>query len=119
MAKKQTTVATDLKDIPDESAPNKTPSLPAMTGPGVATLQIPGVDKFVRKYESAKSKRCAESPLELAAKNELKYALQQARESLPLNSDGQRFYRSDEYEKDYLLDEKLAFKKHHTEDEED
>lgn len=117
----------DLKDIPTdtftESDPtppkNKTMSLPAMTGPGVETPKIPALDKLVRKYEAAKEKRVMASPDEIAAKNELKFALHQNAASLPVNSDGFRFYRSEEYEKDFVLEETLKMKKFGTDDEDD
>ena len=115
----------DLKEINGdefkESPPpkNKTGTLPAMTGPGVEVPKNATLDKFIAKYEKAKEKRCAESPSELAAKKELKYALHQARESLPVNSDGERFYRSADYERDYVLAEKLTVKKHHDDEGDD
>ena len=114
----------DLKDIPADTfqespSRNKTPSLPAMTGPGVETPKIPALDKLVRKYEAAKQKRVEASPDEIAAKNELKFALHQNAATLPVNSDGLRFYRSEEYEKDFVLEEKLKMKKFGADDEDD
>lgn len=117
----------DLNDIPadefKESPPpppkNKTPSLPAMTGPGVETPKIPALDKYIRKYEAAKEVRCTASPDELTAKKELQYALHQQRASLPINSDGAPFYRSEEYERDYILTEKMKVKKFGADDEDD
>ena len=115
-----------LKDLPPdtftESDPppkNKTPNLPAMTGPGVETTKIPALDKFVRKYETAKEVRCTASPDELAAKKELQFALHQQKSSLPINSDGFAFYRSEEYERDYILVEKMHAKKFGSEDDDD
>jgi hypothetical protein len=111
-------VIKDLKDLPD-APKNKTPSLPTMTGPGVETPKIPALDKFIRKYESAKEKRCAESPGEVAAKKELQYALHQQRASLPINSEGEPFYRSEEFERDYILSEKMKMKKFGAEDDDE
>ncbi len=102
----------DLKDIPggSKSEKGKPQELPGVTGPGVEPMRIPALDKFIVKYETAKAKRCAESPGELQAKKELKFALHQQAASLPVNADGMKFYRSSEYEKDYILEEKLAIK---------
>jgi hypothetical protein len=115
-----------LKDIPpdtfteaDPAPKNKTASLPAMTGPGVETPKIPALDKFIRKYETAKEARCNASPEEKAAKNELQYALHQQKASLPVNSDGFAFYRSEEYEREYILVEKMKSKKFGAEDDDD
>jgi hypothetical protein len=107
------TVVKDLKDLPGGTKPDakgKPQELPGVTGPGVEPMSIPTLDKFIVKYETAKAKRCAESPGELQAKKELKFALHQQASSLPLNADGIRFYRSSEYEKDYILEEKLVCK---------
>ncbi len=115
----------DLKDIPAEDfkespAPkNKTGTLPAMTGPGVEVPKNPALDKFIRKYEAAKEKRCTASPDEIAAKKELQFALHQHRASLPINSDGEPFYRSEEYERDYVLQEKMKVRKFGAEDSDD
>ena len=126
MSKKKSKDLKDLKDIPTdkftESDPppkNKTGELPAMIGKGVETPKIPVLDKFIRKYESAKEKRCAESPGELEAKKELQFSLHQQKASLPINGDGAPFYRSEEYERDYILCEKMKVKKFGAEDDDD
>lgn len=110
--KKKETIVKDLKYIPggSKSEKGKPQELPGVTGPGVEPMKIPALDKFITKYETAKAKRCAESPGELQAKKELKFALHQQAASLPLNAEGIRFYRSSEYEKDYLLEETLKIK---------
>ena len=103
----------DLKDLPGGEKPDtkgKPQELPGVTGPGVEPMFIPTLDKFIVKYETAKAKRCAESPGELNAKKELKFALHQQAASLPLNAEGVKYYRSSEYEKDYILEEKLTVK---------
>lgn len=115
-----------LKDIPadtfKESDPppkNKTGSLPAMTGPGVEVPKNPVLDKFIRKYEKAKEVRCSASPDEVAAKKELQFAMHQQKASLQTNDEGFSFYRSEEFEKDYVLQEKLKMKKFGAEDSDD
>lgn len=110
----------DVKDIPADAATSKPlpQSLPAMTGPGVEVPRIPALDKLIAKYESEKEKRCQASPGEVAAKKELQFALHQQKSSLPVNSDGFSFYRSDDYERDYILVETMKAKKHASEDEE-
>jgi hypothetical protein len=114
MAKKKDkpTVVKDLKDIPGGTKADKPKpqELPGVTGPGVEPLRIPALDKFIVEYETAKAKRCAESPGELQAKKELKFALHQQAASLPVNAEGFRFYRSSDYEKDYTLEETLKVK---------
>jgi hypothetical protein len=107
------TVVKDLKDLPGGTKPDakgKPQELPGVTGPGVEPMSIPTLDKFIVKYETAKAKRCAESPGELQAKKELKFALHQQAASLPVNAEGFRFYRSSDYEKDYTLEETLKVK---------
>jgi hypothetical protein len=112
--KKDTTTVKDLNDIPasefqEAEAPErlKTDDLPAMTGPGVETPKVPALEKLIRKYEAEKSKRCEASPGELAAKKQLQFALHQHKASLPVNSEGFAFYRCQEYERDYILQEKM------------
>lgn len=100
-----------LKSLAEIPPVAKKQELPGMTGKGVEPMKIPVLDKFISKYESHKEKRCAESPGELAAKKELKFALQQQKASLPLNSEGKPFYRSAEFERDYILDETMKIKK--------
>lgn len=103
----------DISQIPVDAAPRPTPqSLPAMTGPGVEVPRIPVLDKLISKYEAEKEKRCQASPGELAAKKELQFALHQQKASLPVNSDGFAFYRSEDYERDYILVETMKAKKH-------
>ena len=90
--------------------------LPGVKGPGVEPLVIPALDKFIEKYEKHKAARCAESPGEIAAKKELKLALQQQKNNLPKNAEGKPFYRSQDYERDYIIDEKMVVKKVMAED---
>ncbi len=96
-----------------------TPELAGVSGPGVSPLSLPALDKFISKSETQKAKRCAESPGELAAKKELKFAMHQNKASLPVNAEGISFYRSTEYEKDYLLEEKLVAKKYGDDESDD
>lgn len=85
---------------------SKQEPLPGVEGPGVSLLTIEEVDKAIRKYERKKEARCAASPDEIAAKNELKATLHAHRDKLPLNEAGVPFYRSSD-NVDYLLEEKL------------
>lgn len=71
----------------------KTADLPGMTGKGVAPVVIPSVAKLVEKYERQKEMRCQASPGEITAKRELSAALHDNRAQLPVNEDGQSFYR--------------------------
>lgn len=80
-----------------------------LTGQGVEPLEIPELEKAIAKYQRKKEARCAVSPDELVAKRELKAALHQFRDRLPVNGDGVPFYRCDD--RDYLLDEKLVVHK--------
>ena len=92
------------KKVTGKAAPAE---LPGVTGKGVEPLKIPVLDKFIAAYEDAKDKRCKESPKEIAAKGELKMALHQQTNQLPVNKDGFKFYRSAEYGRDYILTETL------------
>lgn len=83
----------------------KNEDLPGIEGDGVAPLKIPDIDKAINKYQRKKEARCAVSPDEIAAKNELRARLHQHREELPRNAEGVPFYRYDD--RDYLLEEKL------------
>ena len=100
------------------AAATKKPELPGMTGKGVEPMKIPALDKLISIYEKHKAARCAESPGELAAKKELKFALQQHKNSL-VTKDGVCFYRSAEFERDYILEEKLTVRKFADEEEGD
>lgn len=90
----------------------KTPDLPGMDGPGVAPISILAIDKAVDAYERKKDKRCEASPGEISAKRDLKELLGKHRDELPVNEDGQRFYRRDGV--DYILTEVL--KRHNADD---
>lgn len=85
----------------------KTLEFPAITegGAGVAPLVIPEVAKAVSKYEKKKEARCNASPGEIAAKAELKELLHAHRDKLPMNDDGNPYYRHEGA--DYVLEEKL------------
>jgi len=83
----------------------KNPELPGVEGEGVAPLKIPEIDKAINKYQRKKEARCAVSPDEIAAKNELRAKLHEFRDRLPKNAAGVPFYRYDD--RDYLLEEKL------------
>jgi hypothetical protein len=96
----------------------KTQELPGVTGPGVEPLKIEAVDKAISNYEKKKSARCAESPGELEAKKNLLAILHQHRDKLPL-MDGVPFYRSTDYERDYILEEKIKVQKIETAEEAD
>jgi len=121
MAKKKDkpTVVKDLKDIPGGTKADKPKpqELPGVTGPGVEPLKIPALDKFIVAYEKAKERRCAESPGELQAKKELKFALHQQAANLPTNADGVKYYPSNDFEKDYILEERLKVKKFGADDD--
>ena len=80
-----------------------------LKGPGVETLEIPEIEKAITRYQKKKEARCAETPGEFAAKQELQKLLHQHRDELPLNEDKIPFYRSDG--RDYLLEEKLKIRK--------
>lgn len=80
-----------------------------MEGPGVAPLKIAELDKAINKYQRKKEARCAASPDEIAAKNEVRALLHQHRANLPINGDGVPFYRCDD--RDYVLEEKLRIRK--------
>ncbi len=87
----------------------KNNDLPGIEGQGVAPLEIPAIDKAIAKYIKKKEARCAVSPDEIAAKNDVRAILHQHRDKLPLNGDGIPFYRYDD--RDYLLEEKLKVRK--------
>ena len=76
-----------------------------LSGSGVEPLNIPEVEKAIAKYQKKKEARCAVSPDEISAKNELRAALHKHREELPVNGEGTPFYRCDD--RDYFLEEKL------------
>jgi hypothetical protein len=96
--------------------PTKTSDLPGINGgPGVTGIVIPAIDTAVDRYENKKDERCKASPGEIAAKGELKELLAANRDQLPVNKDGQRFYRRDGV--DYILDEVL--KRHSVTDDSD
>ncbi len=82
-----------------------TEALPGMTGPGVAPLSIPELDKAVNRYETKKEKRCEASPGEVAAKRDLRELLAKHKDKLPANEDGLKYYRHDGV--DYILEEVL------------
>lgn len=87
----------------------KEPELPEMTGKGVEIPSIKAVDKAADEYQTAKDKRCQQSPRELAAKGKLQELLHKHRDALPKNEEGYAFYR---YEgRDYVLEEKMAVRK--------
>lgn len=87
-----------------------------LKGKGVEPLVIPALNKVIATYEDHKERRCAESPGEMAAKKELKFALQQHAEQLPRDDKGNPFYRYGD--KDYILDRKMVIK-HVADDEND
>lgn len=81
----------------------KTSDLPGMTGKGVAPLAIPALTKAINAYERKKEARCQVSPGEILAKRDVLALLHKHREELPVNEEGQRFYRYDGV--DYILEE--------------
>lgn len=89
--------------------PEKTEDLPAMTGPGVEKLNLPSINKLIETYEKKKEARCKVSPAEITAKGELLDALHKSREKLPVNGDGNHFYRYEGV--DYVLEESLRRRK--------
>lgn len=91
--------------MPKKPTKNKTPDLPGIAGKGVSPLVIPSIAKLVDKYERQKEKRCQASPGEITAKRELSAALHDNRAALPVNEDGQSFYRHEGV--DYILEENL------------
>ncbi len=86
---------------------SKPPAELGLKGEGVEPLSIPALNKIISKYEEHKERRCAESPGEMAAKKELKFALQQHKDQLP-KIEGKPFYRFGD--RDYILDEKMVIK---------
>jgi hypothetical protein len=111
MTKKASKKLKDLQALPPiETLPGAadkpvTQDLPGIEGKGVARIKIPEVEKCIAKYELKKNARCAVSPDELAAKKELAAALHAHADELPVNAEGQRFYRFEDV--DYILEEKL------------
>lgn len=95
----------------------KQPELGGIEGPGVSPLEIPEIEKAINKYQRKKEARCAASPDEIAAKNELRALLHAHRDELPVNGEGTPFYRYDE--RDYQLAEKLKIRKIETDDDDD
>lgn len=83
----------------------KTEELPEMHGKGVEVPSIKPIDNAIESYESEKDKRCKISPREIAAKGKLSELLHKNRDKLPLNEDGNPFYRYNGV--DYTLEEKL------------
>lgn len=63
------------------------------------------MEKCINKYERKKEARCAASPDEIAAKRELFATLHAHAAELPVNGEGQKYYRFDSV--DYILEEKL------------
>lgn len=88
-----------------------------LSGQGVETLEIPEIEKAISKYQKKKEARCAETPGEFAAKQELQKLLHAHRDELPTTEEGIPFYRSDD--RDYLLEEKLKVRKVESGDDED
>lgn len=80
-----------------------------LEGEGVAPLKIAELDRAIAKYQKKKEARCAVSPDEVSAKNEVRALLHKHRESLPKNEQGVPFYRSDD--RYYVLEEKLKILK--------
>jgi hypothetical protein len=87
----------------------KNQELPGVSGPGVAPLEIPEIDKAISKYIKKKEARCQASPGEIEAKTEVRKLLHAHRDELPVNSEGIPFYRYDD--RDYILEEKLKIQK--------
>lgn len=87
-------------------AKKNTPDLPGIgTAKGVVGVVIPSLTKAINSYERKKEARCQVSPGEVAAKREVLALLHKHRDELPVNAQGQRFYRHDDV--DYILDEVL------------
>jgi hypothetical protein len=78
-------------------------------GKGVEPPSIKSIDKAADEYQTAKDRRCRESPREVAAKGKLQELLHKNREALPKNEDGNPFYRYDG--RDYCLAEKMTVKR--------
>lgn len=95
----------------------KNQDLPGVEGPGVAPLKINEIEKAISKYQRKKEARCAASPDEIAAKNEVRALLHQHRTELPVNGDGIPFYRTED--RDYLLEEKLTIRKLEAEEDDE
>ena len=89
--------------------PETTGELPEMKGKGVEKLVIKSIDTLIDAYEKKKEARCNISPGEVAAKGALLDALHKNKDKLPLNSDGEAFYRYEGV--DYVLEESLKRKK--------
>lgn len=95
----------------------KTNDLPGVEGPGVSTVKIAEIDKAIAKYQKKKEARCAVSPDEIVAKNELRAALHANRDRLPVDGEGVPFYVSDD--RRYSLQEKLKIEKVGGDEEDD
>jgi len=89
----------------------RTAELPEMKGPGVEafSVSLPSVNKAIEGYEKEKEARCKISPKEVAAKATLLELLHKFKDKLPLNADGEHFYRYEGV--DYVLEESLKRKK--------
>lgn len=87
------------------SAKAKTAEMNLGSEKGVGRLIIAEIDKAINTYERKKEKRCEASPGEVSAKRDLQELLVKHRADLPVNEDGQAFYRMDGV--DYIIEEKL------------
>lgn len=86
-----------------------THELPGITGAGVEPLVIADIAKAAAKYERKKDERCDKTPGEIDAKQDLRAVMHEHRSELPLNEDGNPFYRHEGV--DYILTEKLTRQK--------
>lgn len=85
---------------------DRTTELPGMTGHGIESVKIAEIDKAVNRYERKKEEWTRTSPGVIDAKRELRTLLHEHREKLPVNGDGEPFYRHDGV--DYTLKETLT-----------
>ena len=97
-------------------AKDKNEELPGVTGKGVSPLCIKAIDKAIDDYQSAKDKRCKESPKEIAAKTVLLEVLHKHREELPNDEDGIPCYRYED--RIYRLTETVSITKVHDDSDE-
>jgi hypothetical protein len=74
----------------------KVSDLPGMTGPGVAPIVIPEVDKLVDKYVAARDSRLIQLGLEVEAKRALIDALHENEALIGKRPDGVIIYRHEE-----------------------
>jgi len=71
---------------------DKTPDLEGMSGPGVAPVKIPELDKAIDQYVVARDKRMIETPKEKAHKTIVIELMLAHQEEIGVNGDGKISY---------------------------